>query len=410
MNDTMTKEGFGKLATLSEAYTIIDSIVGKMGDESVSLDVGSGRILAQDISAPIDVPHFRRAAMDGFAVIADDTFGASNTKPKSLRLIDAITAGIISKKELASGQCIQITTGSALPKGASAVLMVEYTELSDSLVTFYKPVSPGENVISVGSDIKKGSSVFCAGTKITPRSVGVLSALGQKNIRVKKQPRIAYFSTGNEIISQEQPLAEGTVYDINSRSIVDTLRGHVSEVIELGVVRDNLDLIQDALIKGLTQADLVVLSGGSSLGGEDFMVEAVQTLGTVHVHGIAAKPGKPVLIGSIDGKLVLGLPGYPTSALSNTYTLVLPALYRMMGAKYVPVKTMAKLSRKIASTIGRFEFLAVKLEGEHDAPSAVPVMKGSSAITTMATADGYICIDENTEVVEKDTLVEVCLF
>jgi len=402
----MTKSGFGRLASLTDAFEIIDGIVKNKGNEKVKLEKAGNRILAEDIKAPIDVPHFRKSAMDGFAVIAEDTFGASNNKPKKLRIVESVTAGVDPKKEIKPGDCIEITTGAPMPKSADAVMMVEYTEKAGNELTIYKTSAPGDNVISIGSDIKKNTFVFRKGTKLNPRFVGVLSALGFKEILVKQQPVIAYFSTGNEILMPDENICNGKVFDINSRTIIDTLKDHGCEVIFLGVIRDSLDDIKKAILSMLKESDLILLSGGSSLGGEDFMVEAVADLGKVLVHGIAAKPGKPVLIGEVRGKLVLGLPGYPTSALSNTYTLVLPLLYRMMGSELKIVRTKAKLSRKIASTIGRYEFLSVKLEGYN----AVPIMKGSSAITTMAEADGYICIDENTEVVNKDELVEVNLF
>ncbi len=402
----MTKSGFGKLASLKEAFDIIEDIVKKKGDERVALNEANHRILAEDIKAPIDVPHFRKSAMDGFAVIAEDTFGASNTRPKKFRIIESVTAGVMPRKDIKSGECIEITTGAPLPRSATAVMMVEYTEKSGDELTIYKSNAPGDNVISIATDVRRGSLVFSKGTKLNPRYLGVLSALGFKEFPVKQQPAVAYFSTGNEVLLPDEKIQDGRVYDINSRTIIETLKDHGCNVTFLGVVKDSLEDIKKTILSAVKESDLVLLSGGSSLGGEDFMIDAVAGLGTVLVHGIAAKPGKPVLIGKVKGKLVLGLPGYPTSALSNTYTLVLPVIYRMMESKLKITKTRARLSRKIASTIGRYEFLPVRLDGD----DAVPVMKGSSAITTMAEADGYVCIDENTEVVDKDEMVEVNMF
>jgi len=351
------------------------------------------------------VPHFRKSAMDGFAVIAEDTFQASNTNPKKLKIIESVTAGIVTKKDIRPGECIEITTGAPVPKSATAVLMVEYTEKAGSGIKYYKVCAPGENIIKAGSDVKKGQTLFVKGTKLNPRFLGAISSLGFSNLAVSKTPKIKYFSTGNEILDSGQSLTDGKVYDINSRTIVDTLKEHGCKVKFLGVVKDSLDDIKKTINSSL-DADLILLSGGSSLGGEDFMVEAVEELGEVLVHGIASKPGKPVLIGRVKGKLILGLPGYPTSALSNTYSLVLPVVYWMMGSNLTRPIVKARLSRKSASTIGRYEFLPVRIDNEE----AVPVMKGSSAITTMSEADGYIEIDENTEVVDKDGEVEVKLF
>lgn len=375
----MTKQGFGKLASLKEAFEIISSVVEMTGDEKAGLWEALGRVLAEDVKAGIEVPHFRKSAMDGFACIAEETFGASNTNPKELKIVESVTAGIVPKNDIKPGECIEITTGAPLPKSANAVLMVEYCEKGSGKIVYYKTCAPGENVIKQGSDIRKGDVLFKKGSIVTPRGLGAIAAVGLYEVLVMKVPTIAYFSTGNEVTAAGQALEPGKVHDINSWTIMGALKEHGFSVDFKGIVRDDLGQIKKTILESIG-SDIVLLSGGSSLGGEDFMVEAVNQLGEVLVHGIAAKPGKPVLIGRVKGKLLLGLPGYPTSALSNTYSLVLPVLYKMMGAEMPIARVKAMLSRKIASTIGRYEFLAVKLVGEE----AVPVMKGSSSITTLA--------------------------
>lgn len=400
------KQGFGKLKSLAEAKEIIFSLIPEVGDELIPLGDSLHRVVFADVVSDIDVPHFQKAAMDGFAVIAEDTFGASNMHPKRLEIIDSVTAGMVSKKELTAGKCIEITTGTAIPKNATAEVMVEYTEKEGDMLTLYKGVAPGENVIGVGSDVLKGSIVLKKGTRLTPPLIGVLSAVGTSEIQVKKRPIITYFSTGNEIVSPENDLPIGKIYDINSATIVQAILQQHCSLINMGVIEDDLKKIKQAIVDGIAKADFLLLSGGSSLGGEDFMVQAVAELGEVFIHGIAVKPGKPVLIGRVSGKLVIGLPGYPTSALSNFYILIVPIINRMLGCKDQTNLVQKKLARKISSTIGRYEFLAVKVDGEY----AVPVMKGSSAITTLSESDGFIGIDENTEVLEKDSVVEVILF
>lgn len=406
----MTKQGFGKLASLSEALNILNSLVKKKSAEKIPLSGALHRTLAEDITSPISVPHFVKSAMDGFAVIAEDTFTASQTNPKQLEIIDSITAGVISKKQLSKGKCIEITTGAPLPKGADAVVMVEYTEKTTSKgskkLTVYKGCPPGDNTIKLGSDVKKGSVVLNKGIKLNPRLIGVLSAIGITKVPVYKKPVVAYFSTGSEIVQPGSELVGGKVYDINSATITNVIVEQNCDLIDLGLVEDDLKKIKKAVIEGTQKADFVLFSGGSSLGGEDFMVQAVAELGEVLVHGIAVKPGKPVLIGKVKGKLVLGLPGYPTSALSSFYILVVPLLHRMIGMDKKDIFVNKKLSRKIASTIGRYEFLAVKVDGEY----AVPVMKGSSSITTLSESDGFLEIDENTEVLNKNEIVKVRLF
>lgn len=399
------KPGFGKLASLKEAKEAIFSLIEEKEDEIISLDDSLNRVLAEDIISKIDVPDFKKSAMDGFAVKAQDTFNASNTSPKKLKIIDSVTAGVVSKKEIKNNECIAVTTGAPLPMGADSVLMVEFTEQKNDELTIYKSIAPGENIINIGSDIKKGLVIAKKGSIINPRIIGAIASQGINEIKARKKPLIAYFSTGNEIIAANEKLEKGKVYDINSKTIISALKENNCNVLDLGIIEDDKELIKETIKKGL-EADFVLLSGGSSLGTEDFMVEAVNELGSVLIHGIAVKPGKPVLVGKVKNKLVLGLPGYPTSALSNFYILVVPIIHKMLGIK-PEIKTVeAKLSRKIVSTVGRYEFLAVKLENNE----AIPVMKGSSSITTLAEADGFIEIDENTEVLEKGSIVTVRLF
>ena len=384
------KQGFGKLASLKEAIEIMNSLVREKDNESIKLDNSLNRVLAGEVTAKIDVPHFRRAAMDGFAVRAETTFGASNANPK----------------ELDKEDCIEIVTGALLPENMDSVLMVEYTEKYDKKIRICKAVTPGENVINIGSDIKKGNLLLKKGTVLSPRFIGVLASQGMKEILVKKKPVIAYFSTGNEILNLNERLEQGKVYDINSFTIKNSIVNENCEVIDLGIAKDDKEEIKNKILEGIGKADFLLLSGGSSLGEKDFMLEAVKELGEVLVHGIAVKPGKPVLIGKVKGKLVVGLPGYPTSALSNFYILVLQLIDKMLERKREIKTVKARLSKKIVSTVGRYEFLAVKLDNN----IAIPIQKGSSAITTLTEADGFIEIDENTEVLEKDSLVEVRLF
>ncbi len=400
------KQGFGKLASLEEARKIIFGLIKEKDDEKIRLDSALNRVLAEDTVAEVDVPHFRKSAMDGFAVIAEDTFGASNTNPKELTIVEKIKTGRLSKKELKSNECAEIGTGGPLPGNADAVLMVEYTERVNDKIKLYKAVTPGENVINIGSDIKKGDLLLKKGTVLNPRYTGVLASQGMSEILVKKRPQIAYFSTGDEILNLDDELVEGKIYDINSFAIVNAIKEQGCDVLFLGVLEDDKELIKQKIKEGLEKADFLLLSGGSSLGEKDFIVEAVKELGDVLVHGIAVKPGKPVLIGKVRNKLVLGLPGYPTSALSSFYILVLPVIDKMLGIRRNGKRVKARLTKKIVSTVGRYEFLTVKLSKDE----AMPIQKGSSAITTLANAAGFIEIDENTEVLEKGTEVEVMLF
>jgi len=407
----VTKAGFGRLVSLEDAMKIIDENSPRLGDEEIEISDSLGRILAGDIVAGIDVPHFRKSAMDGFAVIAEDTFGANNTNPKKLEIIDSISAGMVSGKELTSGKCIEITTGTAMPKGADAVVMVEYTECEeDGNLIVYKSVAPEENIVKIGSDVKKGTKVFSRGTILNPRYVGVLSSLGISRILVKKKPKIAVLSTGDELLMANEGLKEGKIYDINSITLIDSLRERNCDVIELGIARDDEKEINERILDGIKRSDILLLSGGSSLGVGDIIKDVISDMGQLLVHGIAIKPGKPTIIGKIENKLLIGLPGYPTSALSNFYILIIPLLQKMQGISPEKRVIKAELTRKVASTIGRYEFLPVKVIVREGKTYVKPVMKGSSAITTLASADGFVEISEKREVIDKGAIVKAVLF
>ncbi|MFC2167818.1 gephyrin-like molybdotransferase Glp [Acidobacteriota bacterium] len=406
----MVMQGFGKLTSLKEARSILAGIITKIPDEQIPLDQALNRVLAEDIIAELDVPHFRKSAMDGYAVMASDTFGATSTSSKKLQIVDSVVAGVVSEKKLDHGECIEITTGAPLPDGADAVVMVEYTEKEDAQLSVNKSSAPWDNVIHVGSDVKKGSLVLKKGTCLRPRFTGVLAALGRKNVLVKKVPRIGMLSTGDELLSLEEDLVEGKVFDINSRTLIDSIKEMFCLPVDLGIVGDDKDLLKKKILEGVERSDIMIISGGSSLGTEDLTQSVVEDLGEVLVHGIAVKPGKPVIIGQIKGKVFVGLPGYPTSALSDFHILVKPVVQLMLEMEEIRNFVEAKLARKIFSTVGRYEFLAVKLETGQEGMLALPVMKGSSSITTLSSADGFVEIDENTEVLNRGSLVKVGLF
>ncbi len=408
----MVKPGFGKLASLKNAIAILSDNIKVAGQEQVSLDNALGRILGADLVAPIDVPHFQKSAMDGYAILSSDSFGASNTAPKNFKFAGAVLPGEIYARPVASGECVEIATGAPLPGNADAVVMVEYTERTNDHVVIYKPVAPGENVIRIGSDIKKGEPILAQGAYIAAPQIGVLAALGMTQINVFLKPKVAVLTTGTEIIKQGEKLEKGKVYDINSQTLSSAIRENRYDIINLGFVPDDPETIKEKIIEGIGKSDLVLLSGGSSLGSGDLIVEALTELGEILIHGIAVKPGKPTIIARIESKLVIGLPGHPMSCLSDFYILVLPVLRKMSGCrdKVVERRTNAVMTRKVASTIGRYEFLPVKIVQKEEIIYAEPVMKGSSAITNLAYADGFIGIEENVEILEKGEVVEVRLF
>lgn len=390
---------------------LLDCVTPLTRTERVGLLEAAGRVLAEPVVASMAVPPFPRAAMDGYAVIAEDTFGAGNFNPARLTLSEVIHAGDTARGEVAPGTCIQVATGSPIPAGADAVVQVEDTELEGDpahagKVKIYKPVYPRQNVSPQGEDIQAGREVLPSGTRLDPSKIGVLAALGITEIPVFVKPIVAVIPSGNEIVCPGDSLEPGKIYDINSYTLSALIQESGGIPRLFPIMKDTLEDVRRTLREALA-CDIIVLSGGSSVGERDVMVEAVEGMGEVKFHGIAVKPGKPTLCGVIEGKLLLGMPGYPTSCLTNGYGLLVPVLRKL--AHLTETRTGGvelPMSRRYTSTVGRHQYLPVRVEhGE-----VVPAFKESGAITSMADAEGYIEIPANVDLVEKGERVLVKFF
>ena len=398
---------FRALISLEDAMRRMEmNLIPISRTEEVALDDSSGRVLAKDIIAEIDVPSFDRSAMDGYAVRAEDSYGASQQSPARLKLVESLRTEIPPTKAILKGECVQLSTGSSIPEGADSVVMYENTDKEGGTVLIYRPVHPGENVSKKGSDLEKGKVVLRKGDWLTPAKVGVLAAIGVERISVYAKPRIAVLPTGGELVEPGTPLSGTSIYDINSHTLVSVIKENGGTPITFEIVPDERDKLEKALVR-TSDNDMVVLTGGSSVGDRDIVYDVLKDKGEILFHGIQVKPGKPTLCGLIGGKIILAMPGHPTSCLSNAYLLLVPVLRRLARLpEKKPDKLAAKLARRVVSTLGRRVFLAVKVvDGE-----AVPVFKESSAITSMAEADGYIVVPENTDTLEKGDAVEVHLF
>ncbi|MCX8173725.1 MAG: molybdopterin-binding protein [Thermoplasmata archaeon] len=374
--------------------------------EEVTVEEAVDRVAAEDIASDVDVPPFSRAAMDGYAVIADDTAGARPLEPVKLRRIGVVHAGEMPKQPLTQGTCIQIATGAVMPDGGDAVVMVEHTELDEGneTVHVYSPVRKGENVTKAGEDIRKGAVVIKKGETLTPGRIGALAAIGKTKVKVYEKPKVAIIPTGNEIQRPGENLQPGKIYDVNTYTLASIVKIAGAVPVIYSIVPDEMDQIRKTLDAAL-QNDLVVFAGGSSVGERDLIVRALENAELLF-HGIAVKPGKPTLCARLNGKIVIGMPGYPTSCLTNAYALLLPAIGKIARREIQLKRVKARAGRRVASTIGRLQFLPVKIEGD----TAVPVFKESGAITSMADADGYLEIPENVDIVEKGEEVEVVVF
>jgi molybdopterin molybdotransferase len=376
--------------------------------ERVALREALGRVIAAPPTAAIDVPPFDRAAMDGYAVRAEDTFGAGRYEPKVLRSVEKVYTGQVPTRSVGAGECIEIATGAPMPRGADATVMVEETERiagSDD-VRIFTPVYPRQHVGRRAADIASGRTVLEAGDVLNPSRIGALAAIGALEIEVYERPRIAILSTGNEIVEPGRPLGPGQIYDINQFTLSSIITAHGGVPVVLPTAQDTIDALSDAIDTALGE-DVLVFSGGSSVGERDLILDVLLKRGDVLFHGIAVKPGKPTVFGRVDGKPVLGMPGYPTSCLSNGYMLLVPMLRRMARLpEHRPQVVRVPLARRIVSTTGRHQFYTVRIADG----TAVSAFKASGDITSMANADGYIEIPAPVDIVEAGELVDVKLF
>jgi molybdenum cofactor synthesis domain-containing protein len=398
---------FKELISVADALAIaVDSAVPIERTERVRLDAADGRVAAETVTAATDVPPFDRAAMDGYAVVAEDTLGAGRAEPRLFRLVERVYTGQVPARTLARGECIEIATGAPMPRGADAVVMVEETEVGgDETIRVLTPVQPGQHVGRRGADISAGRPVVDRGAFINPSRVGAIAACGVVELDVYARPRVAILSTGNELVDPGGPLAPGRIYDINRFTLAAVIGRHGGVAVPHSAVPDTLPALSAALEAALAE-DIVVFSGGSSVGERDLLIDILRSQGEVLFHGIAVKPGKPTAFGRVKRKLIFGMPGYPTSCLSNAYVLLVPTLRRTARLPvFTPRTIQVRLARRIASSPGRHQFYTVRLEGD----VAHPAFKASGDITSMSQADGYIEIPAQTDIVEAGEIVEVKL-
>lgn len=378
--------------------------IGRM--EVVDLAEADGRVAADDVRSRIDVPNAARAAMDGYAIVARDTSGASPSSPARLRRIGSVHAGAEFRGRTARGRCVEIATGASLPLGADAVVMVERTDRQGEVVEVHEPVRRGENVSPRGEDIRRGSVVVRDGDVLTPARVGALSAVGRTRVRVYTRPRVAIFTTGDEVVPPGRSIRPGQVYDVNSRTLASVVRANGGEPVVLGSAGDRLASLR-SIVRRALRADLIVSSGGSSVGSRDLIADLVAARGRLLFHGIAIKPGRPTVLGMLGRMPFLGMPGYPTSCLTNAYVLMAPMLRRMARLPpEVPRSVDVPLAQDLESPRGKVEFHTVRIVRGR----AVSASRGSSAITSMAHADGFVEIPADVTRLRRGARVRVVLF
>ncbi len=387
---------------------------GPLGAEIVPLSGALGRVLAEDVAAEGDVPAFDRSNVDGYALRAEETYGASEESPRRLRLnLQAIAPGSVPTDAVAEGASAAIATGGMLPRGADSVLMVEDSRIEGDGLVVSRPVAPGANVSFAGTDMARGELILRRGTRLTARETGVLAAMGRGEVCVVRRPRVAILSTGDEIVMPGSPLRPGAVHDANATLLADAVRELGCDPLALGIVGDDPEALEEALRLGLEGADLLLLSGGTSKGAGDlsYRVLSRKSPGLV-VHGVALKPGKPVCLGAVGAIPVAILPGFPTSAIFTFHEFVAPVLRRLAGVGPEPRDTVpARMALRCNSERGRTEYLLVNLVAEAAAPGwmAYPIGKGSGSVTTFSRADGFVTIPRQQEYLEAGEPVSVRL-
>jgi len=385
----------------------------KVDTQFLPVQNSPGRILATDVASDINIPDFSRSTMDGYAVRAKSTFGASEANPAYFTIKGAIAMGETPIFSIGPEEAVRIPTGGMLPKGADSVVMIEHTDaIDETMLEVYRSVAPGQHVVGIGEDIQKDRIILAKGTRIRPQETGLLAALGIQSVSVYRRPTVAVISTGDELIPIDETPSGGKIRDINSY----TLAGLVEEAggipLRFGIVCDDFDRLRETCSQAVSQADMVLISGGSSVGTRDFTIDVISSLpdSDILVHGISISPGKPTILGRVGNKMFWGLPGHVVSAMVVFKMVVRPFMDRISGrssANAPPHHIPARLSRNIASAQGRTDYIRVRLVYKDQELWAEPVIGKSGLISTMVKADGLIEIELNTEGLDQGGVVKV---
>ena len=399
----MPKE-FRSLISLQQAKSIIFDHLPAVQERSVALGSSLGCILPGKVISSLDVPGFSRASMDGYAVLSQDTIKAREDRPVSLRLAGSVPMGRKPEIAISRGEAAEVSTGSMMPQGADAVVMIEYSQVGEGMVHIRRPVFGGENVQAAGSDISFGEAVLFPGTPVAAREIGVLAALGRERVRVRSLD-VGLASTGAELVPPGRELSSGQIHDINSYTIAAGVKECGACPRGYGILPDDKGEMAKALLRMAEECDMILVSGSTSAGVGDMIYQVLEEIGELIFHGVNLKPGKPTLFGMIQGKPCIGLPGYPTSALTVFTELVAPAIRSALGLEHSENKIAGRLAGPLR-TEGRQQMMAVGISGD----LVYPVDKGSGSITTLALADGVIEIPAGVEFLEGGSPVQVKLF
>jgi len=404
------------LTPVPEALRIVISNLPKksLGVETVPLSSALGRILGRDVVSQVDVPPFDRAAMDGFAVIAEDTYGATPTAPVFLRTLGSVQIGTAPTVRVGRGEAASTVTGGRMPQGANAVVMVEYTnEREDGTVEVSDEVHPAENIARAGEDVRKGSIVLRKGTRILPQDLGMLTCLGLNQVAVMRKPRVAVLSTGSEL-QNEPSVSSNRIPDVNRPTLISALHQLGCEPVDLGIVPDEFEQIRSKLEQGIKTADIVLVTAGTSVGPGDMVPKVINSLGKpgMLVHGVAMRPSMPTGLAVVDGKLVVSLPGYPVSAYIAFLEFVEPLVAYALETNPLPCPVVkARLSRRVTGVLGSRTYVRVLVTCGDEGHIAEPVRtSGAGILSSLVQANGFVIVPEHIEGYEEGQEVDVELF
>ena len=408
---------FHKLLLPEEAVAKVEKILSNgpfLGTEKVSLSQALNRVLWKSFTATVDSPPFDRSEVDGFAVLAKSTYGAEEDKPIQLKIVGQAIVGLLPICEVLEGEAVEIATGAPIPRGANSVVMVEYTKTRQDTVTMYRSVVPGENLAQTGSDVMIGDLTLRQGAFLSPREIAVLAALGLSEVEVYRSPKVAVFSTGDELVSPGEKLEPGKVFDINGVAIHSLLTDLNVPADNLGILGDDYAKIKGALDSALERYDVILTSGSTSAGLGDIVYKILEELGKpgMIVHGLRIKPGKPTVAAIVRNKLIIGLPGFPVSAMIAFSVFAKPILANMMGRQdsFPTVTVPARMAFRVQAGKGKREYIPVNVIRSANSFVAYPLLGGSGSVSTLAMGDGYVEVGENREYISQDELVEVKMF
>ncbi len=407
---------FLKVLTPQQALELL-KLFGPLEVEQISMSDGLFRVLAESVKAAEDMPGFDRSTMDGFAVRSMDTFGAGEGAPALFRIVGEVPMGEILNIKLKKGEAVRIWTGGAMPSNSDAVVMIEHAEeLGRDTLEVFKAVPPFDNVVRRGEDFKKGETLLETGNRLRPQDLGLLAAMGMQNVKVHRKPTVAVISSGDEIVPIDQQPPLGCMRDVNRYTITSMIQEAHANPVWIGVAPDRLDALSSLIKQAMQSADLVLISGGSSMGSRDHVIEAIGSHedSEILVHGVSVSPGKPLILARVGRQPIAGLPGHPVSAMMCFEQFIIPLIRRLEGEgvlqPFLRPSCRALLSRNIPSREGRMDFVRVRLLRRAEDIIAVPMPAKSGMISSVVRADGVITIEPDCEGLYKGEEVTVNLF